>query len=130
MQSFLPLMMRRFLAALAALLIGVPVLAQTEASNSQGVRLERSIDGRALVVSADVEPPRSARLEEAVSRGVTLHFVLEFELLRPRWYWWDQRVAQQSAPLRLSHHALAREFRIVREDGQALTFDSTARANA
>lgn len=124
MQSFLPLMMRRFLAALAALLIGVPVLAQTEASNSQGVRLERSIDGRALVVSADVEPPRSARLEEAVSRGVTLHFVLEFELLRPRWYWWDQRVAQQSAPLRLSHHALAREFRIVREDGKALTFDS------
>lgn len=88
------------------------------------VRAERSIDGRALVVSAEVEPPRSARLEEAVSRGVMLHFTLEFELLRPRWYWWDQKIAQHSATMRLSHHAVAREFRVVRADGKALTFDS------
>jgi hypothetical protein len=112
------------LAALAALLVATTFTTPVLASDAQSVRIERSIDGRALVVSADVEPPRSARLEEAVTRGVALVFSLEFELFRPRWYWWDQRVAQHSVALRLSHHALAREFRVVREDGKALTFDS------
>jgi hypothetical protein len=117
--------MSRLLALLAGLLIAAFAASQPATNpDAQGVRIERSIDGRGWVVSANVEPPRSNRLEEAVLRGVALHFVLEFELLRPRWYWWDQRIAQQSTVIRFSYHALAREFRIAREDGKSFSFDS------
>ena len=100
------------------------LVSQAVCAEPAGVTLERSIDGRAWLVSADVEPPRSSRLEEAATRGVPLQFILEFELIRPRWYWWDQKIAQQSVALRLSYHALAREFRVARDDGSALSFDS------
>jgi hypothetical protein len=43
--------------------------------------------------------------------------VLEVEVLRPRWYWLDQRIAQVSGRQRLTYHSLAREFRVTREDG-------------
>ena len=33
-------------------------------------------------------------LEEALQKGVSLYFVLEFELVRPRWYWLDQKLVQ------------------------------------
>ena len=35
----------------------------------------------------------SPQLEDAVNKGVPLYFLVEFELLRPRWYWWDERTA-------------------------------------
>ncbi len=88
------------------------------------VRAELSIDGRAWLLSAELDSPLSARLEDAATKGVPLHFVLEFELIRPRWYWWDQRVAQHAVQWRLSYHALTREYRVVREDGQAQGFDT------
>ena len=53
-----------------------------------------------------------AHLEEAVSRGVPLYFKLDFELVRPRWYWFDERVAGESIVHRLSYNALTRQYRL------------------
>ena len=36
------------------------------------------------------------RLEEVVSRGVALYFVLEFDLTKARWYWMDEHVTGRS----------------------------------
>ena len=98
---------------LFAVLLWVPLALAQEAS----LRLEPTADGRAWLLSADLEPPRTPKLEDAVMKGVPLHFVLEVEVLRPRWYWLDQRIAQVSGRQRLTYHSLAREFRVTREDG-------------
>ncbi|MDR3055391.1 MAG: DUF4390 domain-containing protein [Zoogloeaceae bacterium] len=63
-------------------------------------------------LSADFHIDFNARLEEAVTRGVPLTFVLEFELERPRWYWSDELVASKSQTWRLSYHALTRQYRL------------------
>ena len=52
------------------------------------------------------------RLEEVVSRGVPLYFVAEFELTRPRWYWFDEDLATRTLTYRLSYHALTRQYRL------------------
>jgi hypothetical protein len=43
---------------------------------------------------------------------VPLYFVVEFELTRPRWYWFDEKAAARRIQLRLSYHALSRQYRL------------------
>lgn len=63
-------------------------------------------------VSADFNINFNARLEEAVTKGVVLYFVAEFELSRPRWYWLDEQIVSRSQVFRLSYHALTRQYRL------------------
>lgn len=88
------------------------------------LRLEPTADGRAWLLSVDLEPPRTPKLEEAVMKGVPLQFVLEVEVLRPRWYWWDQRIGQVIGRQRLTYHTLAREFRVTRDEGPSTPYES------
>lgn len=48
----------------------------------------------------------SAALEDAVNKSIPLYFVTEFELSRPRWYWFDERVASISRTVRISYYPL------------------------
>ncbi len=75
------------------------------------------------LLSAEFTPPLTASLEEAVRRGVALYFVLEFELIRPRWWWTNEVVVERSLVYRLVYHALTRQFRLG-FDGLTQTFDS------
>jgi hypothetical protein len=65
-----------------------------------------------LLLSADFSFEFNERLQEAVSNGVTLYFVVEFELTRPRWWWFDENTAQRRTQWRLSYHALTRQYRL------------------
>lgn len=73
-------------------------------------RLAQSDDG--LVLSADFAFDFNTRLEQLVTNGVPLYFVVEFELSRPRWYWFDEKTAAKRLQTRLSYHALSRHFRL------------------
>ncbi|MQM32788.1 MAG: hypothetical protein CRU78_20785 [Candidatus Accumulibacter phosphatis] len=64
------------------------------------------------VLSADFSVSLNARLEDAVTRGVGLYFVIDFELSRSRWYWLDEQLASRSQSLLLSYHALTRQYRL------------------
>ena len=86
-------------------------------------RLELSAEGDSWLLSDDFDVPLTPALEEAVRRGVPLYFVLEFELIRPRWWWTDERLAERSIVFRLAYHALTRQFRLG-FDGLTQTFDS------
>jgi len=68
----------------------------------------------ALVVRADFELELTQRLEEALDHGVALYFVVEFELVRPRWYWFDEKAAAEKLTLRLVYHSLSRQYRVSR----------------
>lgn len=65
-----------------------------------------------LVLNADFSFQITPRLAEAVQNGVPLYFELEFELSRPRWYWFDQQTVAKRMQVRLSYHALSRQYRL------------------
>jgi hypothetical protein len=63
-------------------------------------------------VDAQFDVQLSPRLEEAVNRGVPLYFVMDFELSRPRWYWFDEKPIQISQTYRISYTPLLRQYRL------------------
>ena len=64
------------------------------------------------VLQADFAINFSAQLAEAVNRGVPLYFSIDFELSQSRWYWFDRKIIQRNKPIRLSYHALTRQYRL------------------
>jgi hypothetical protein len=65
-----------------------------------------------LVLDADFEFELTPRLADVVINGVPLYFRVDFELTRPRWYWLDETTATRRLLLRLSYHALSRQYRL------------------
>lgn len=74
------------------------------------LRVERQ-DG-ALVLSASLKLELGPAVEDALLKGVPVHFVAEAELMRDRWYWYDQKVAQVSRHYRLAYQPLTRQWRL------------------
>jgi len=64
------------------------------------------------LLSADFNINLNARLDDAIARGITLYFVVDFELTRARWYWLDEQVVSRSQTFQLSYHALTRQYRL------------------
>src|SRR5690606_6977927 len=87
-----PLIARLALAlVLVATLCGqVPAGHAADEAGFSQPRLELDAAGDSWMLSGDFEVPLTRSLEEAVRRGVPLYFVLEFELIRPRWWWTDE----------------------------------------
>ena len=98
--------MRRI--ALVMLLVAGAALA--EEIEVRDVALRSVEDGLAL--DADFAFELTPRLAEVVANGVPLYFSVEFELTRRRWYWFDETAAAQRLQLRLSYHALSRQYRL------------------
>jgi hypothetical protein len=53
-----------------------------------------------------------APVEDALRRGIVLHFEAQAELVRPRWYWRDMRVGRVRREWRLSYQPLTGSFRV------------------
>ena len=65
-------------------------------------------------LSAKFDIDLGTHLEEAVSRGVPLYFLLEFDLTRNRWYWSNEHIAGKTINYRLAYNALTRQYRLSR----------------
>ena len=102
--------MRGFAIALWVLTIALPGTARADTIEVVKASLESVDDNYALDAQFDFE--FSPRLEEAVNKGLPLYFLVEFELTRPRWYWLDEKTATHSQTIRISYHALTRQYRI------------------
>jgi hypothetical protein len=61
---------------------------------------------------ADFRLQLTEPLREALGNGISLGFIVEFELTRPRWYWFDEKAASEKLELRLSYLPLAQQFRL------------------
>jgi hypothetical protein len=99
----------RLFALLLALVLAWSAPARASSIEISQVSLEANDEGYAL--DADFEIELNPRLEDAINKGVALYFQAEFELTRKRWYWFDDSVSRQLM-LRLSYHALTRQYRI------------------
>jgi uncharacterized protein DUF4390 len=96
--------------ALAALFCAAALAARAEDIEVRAAQLVPQEEG--LTLSADFAFDVSPRLAEMVANGVPLYFVVEFELTRPRWWWFDDKAAAKRMQLRLSYHALSRQYRL------------------
>ncbi len=86
----------------------IAVGAQAEEIQLRAAALRLANEG--LVLQADFAFDFPPRLADALSNGVPLYFLVEFEMTRPRWYWADERAASKRLQLRLSYHALSRQY--------------------
>lgn len=94
--------------AMLALLAGPG--ARADEVEVRDARLEAVDDGIAL--NADFAFEFNPRLAEAVRGGVSLYFVVEFELTRPRWWWFDEKTVAKRHQVKLSYHPLTRQYRL------------------
>ncbi len=64
------------------------------------------------LLEADIDIVLSAPLEDALNKGIPLYFLLEFELVRSRWYWFNDKAVVLQRQFRLSFNALTRQYRV------------------
>jgi hypothetical protein len=104
--------LRLLASLLLALTLNWSASARAENIEISRIALEGNDEGYAL--DADFDISLSPRLEDAIDKGVALYFEVEFELTRKRWYWFDENPASRQLTLRLSYHALTRQYRLSR----------------
>ena len=106
---------RSKLMAIVLLMCGVlamffqPAMAQSSVMLNDQL-LERGEDG--VYLSATLDFALSPGLEDALSRGLPLTFVLQAEVMRERWYWYDKNVSGVQRYFRLAYQPLSRRWRL------------------
>ena len=68
------------------------------------LRVERQEQG--LLLNAHLKLDLGPTVEEALVKGVAIHFVADAELMRDRWYWYDRKLGQVSRYYRLAYQPL------------------------
>jgi len=99
--------LRRFVTALA-LGVSTSALAQPIQVNNAGLEIAET----RYFLNADFRLDLTAPLLEALNNGVSLGFLVEFQLTRRRWYWFDEKTASEKLELRLSYLPLAQQYRL------------------
>ena len=106
---------RSKLMAIVLLMCGVlamffqPAMAQSSVMLNDQL-LERGEDG--VYLSATLDFALSPGLEDALSRGLPLTFVLQAEVMRERWYWYDKNISGVQRYFRLAYQPLSRRWRL------------------
>ena len=94
-------------------------MAGLAANSSMSVKsAELKTQDDAYVLNADVDIKFSSAIEDAISKGFTLNFIIEFQLATPRKYWFDDEIATVTQRVSLSYHALSRQYLLVRGEQQ------------
>lgn len=69
-------------------------------------------------LDADFGIDFSPEVESALNKGVQLSFLIEFQLVQPREYWFDDEVTTKSQLIQLRYHALSRQYLVNVEQHQ------------
>jgi hypothetical protein len=102
----------RWLLALCVFWYGT-AFAATGAIHVKSAEIAQS--GSDYYLEANFEVELTHTLEDALNKGLPLHFIVEFELIRPRWYTlylWNKSVLEFAQDYRLSYNALTRQYRL------------------
>jgi hypothetical protein len=94
----------------------IAALAANSSLNIKSAELEAREDS--YLLNADVDIKLSNAIEEAINKGFELNFLIEFQLAKPRKYWFDDEIATLTHEVSLSYHALSRQFLVVRGNQQ------------
>lgn len=87
-----------------------PGRASAQLIETNETRIEYQDGGFDLAASFDFDLPPA--LEDALHKGISLYFVVDFQLTRPRWYWFDEKPVNTGRSVRLSYQPLTRQYRV------------------
>lgn len=79
---------------------------------------ELDLSGTTYQLNADFDIKFNEHIEEALRKGLALPFLLEFQLVAYRKYWFDDEIVTVSSDLTLSYHALSRQYLLQRGTAQ------------
>ncbi len=91
-------------------LLLLPEWANAESAQIRQAELVATHD--AYVLNADLELELGETLATALMNGVSLHFLLEFEVKRKRWYWLDEQLASVNIHYRVTYNSITRGYRL------------------
>lgn len=104
-------------AALARLLLALwvcallaPLPSAAASTEITQLRVERADEG--IFLTALVRFDLSSAVQDALSKGIPLYFVVEADIYRDRWYWTDQQLESVVRTLRLAYQPLTRRWRV------------------
>ena len=86
------------------------VWAQSSVAELTELRAERR--DAALYLTAQLKLELSPAVEDALIKGLAVHFVAEADVMRDRWYWSDRKVGTASRYYRLAFQPLTRRWRL------------------
>ncbi len=92
-----------------ALLLGMSP-AKAESPELTLFQVARSDEGLLLDFNVQFELPKA--VEDALIKGVPLHFVADATVYSERWYWRDRKLSQASRTWRLAYQPLTRNYRV------------------
>jgi Domain of unknown function (DUF4390) len=98
--------------SLFSLLVGFAPLQSVfaEGITVTSASLEPTDDGYRL--DAELDFGLTPTLEDAINKGVPLYFSLDYEVVRPRKYWFDATEVQGAKLWKISYNALTQQYRL------------------
>jgi hypothetical protein len=96
------------------LLLSVITFAFAAASSINIKNAELQIEDDHYNLSAEVDIAFDSEIEEAINKGVPLNFLVEFQIVSPRKYWFDDEIVTKSQNVTLSYHALTKQYLVNR----------------
>jgi len=109
------------------LLLGVATFAFAAESSIQIKHAELQPQDEYYNLNADVEISLDDEIEEAINKGVPLNFLIEFQIVSPRKYWFDDEIVTTSRSISLSYHALSRLY-LVNRGAHQKSFETLSEA--
>ena len=70
------------------------------------------------LLNADAEINFSSEMEKAIFKGFVFNFLIEFQLVSPKKYWFDDEIVTTAQSVSLGYHALTRQFIVIRNEQQ------------
>ena len=98
----------RWALCVGSLLLSLGLQAQN--ADLETLRVERTEEG--LLLSAKVNFRLPNAVEDALDKGIPIHFVADATVTRERWYWTDQRVGEAQRYMRVAYMPLTRRWRL------------------
>ncbi len=97
------------------ILVGVATAGWAGAAQGEGIDVRKAAltaSDEGYLLEAEFEIRLTPALDDALHKGVPLYFTLEFELIRARWYWTNEKVAWLQQQQRLAYNTLTRQYRV------------------
>lgn len=88
----------------------VTTAAWAEGISVKSAMVEAADEGYQISASFDIGFTQT--LEDAINRGLSLPFIIEYEITRSRWYWFDETMVRGSSSRQISYNALTRQYRL------------------
>ena len=105
-------------ASLLVLLLMTSPLGFAAGNSIEIESAELQLQDNHYTLDADVEINFDKDIEEAINKGVPLSFLVEFQIVSPRKYWFDDEVVTATQAVTLSYHALTRQYLVNRNSHQ------------